>query len=153
MATRTNRTLTAQARLPRRGPLRSAGAHAALLMSLGALLAGCARPAAEVVSFSTQVQPIFTDSCATCHLEGAAPTGLVLSAGTAYENMVGVPSVQSELMRVKPGDVQGSYLIHKLEGTQVEVGGSGMQMPVGAPLSAEVIDLIRDWVAQGAKDN
>ena len=125
-----------------------------LLLTLGALLSGCAQPERVGVSFSTQVQPLFTEHCAACHSAAAAQGGLVLEAGSAYESLVGVPSGQVELMLVTAGDPQASYLIHKLEGTQGDVGGYGARMPLtGAPLTSEQMGLIRDWITQGAKDN
>lgn len=125
-----------------------------LLLGLGALLAGCSQPEIVGVSFSAQVQPIFTEHCVSCHSAEGAQGGLILAASSAYEDIVGVPSDQSELLLVKASDPQGSYLIHKLEGTQAVVGGYGAQMPAYEdPLPTEDIDLISQWIAQGAKDN
>jgi len=49
-------------------------------------------------------------------------------AGDFTMNTVGVPSDSSGLNRIEPGDHNASYLWHKLNGTQGEVGG-GSQMP------------------------
>jgi hypothetical protein len=111
------------------------------------------------VSFSEDIQPIFTASCAltNCHV-GAGPLGapgLTLSAGQALAATVNVSSSQvPRLFRIEPGNADSSYLIIKLEGEQGLVGGVGAQMPINAdPLDQMTIDLIRSWIDAGAGDN
>ncbi|MHC4235926.1 MAG: hypothetical protein ACYSUQ_12485 [Planctomycetota bacterium] len=121
----------------------------------GAITDVCGAPA--LVSFVNEVQPIFSNSCAFsgCH-GGASPAmGMNLTAGQAYANIVDVASVQLPSMdRIEPGMPDLSYLIHKIQGTQASVGGSGLQMPRGGtPLPQATIDLMRLWVTQGARDN
>lgn len=96
---------------------------------------------------------VFTPICAQCHVGSAAPLGLVLSdPQTSYDNLVGVVSAQAPMYyRVRAGDPDGSYLIHKLEGTQ----SGGNRMPNGCPvtqpcLDADTIGVIRQWIADGA---
>lgn len=106
------------------------------------------------VSFSRDIQPIFDTNCVVCHQSATANGDLNLEAGLAYRNLVNAESTQSPLMLVTPGDSDGSYLLHKLRGTQGEVGGSGLRMPYGAPsLQQGQIDLILKWIEQGAPDN
>jgi hypothetical protein len=77
-----------------------------------------------------------------------------LSDGQAYANIVNVQSNESSLLRVKPSEPDSSYLVHKVQGTQSSVGGSGGQMPLGGtPLSQEQINLIRQWITDGAQNN
>jgi hypothetical protein len=79
---------------------------------------------------------------------------MALHPGAAYATLVGVPSVDSPLLRVKPGEPEQSYLIRKLEGTHIDAGGKGLRMPMdGVPLSDADIATIRQWVEQGAADN
>lgn len=108
-------------------------------------------------TLSAHVQPIFTNTCALsgCHASTNPEEGMSLAAGETHANTVNVPSVQLASMdRIEPGQPDNSYLVHKIQGTQASVGGSGVQMPEGgAPLSQEQIDLIRAWVARGALDN
>jgi hypothetical protein len=115
---------------------------------------------AAPVSFSADIQPIFTNSCtfAGCHGDtNTQPTGKpqLLTAGQAYANIVNVSSFELPSMdRIEPGQPDNSYLIHKIQGTQTSVGGSGERMPLGGPfLSQDVIDMFRRWVAEGAADN
>ncbi|MDO8716167.1 MAG: hypothetical protein Q7J73_05105, partial [Dehalococcoidales bacterium] len=70
-------------------------------------------------------------------------------------NLVGVASTENPaVMRVKAGAAGDSYLIAKVTGTQVAAGGMGAQMPYNAaPLSQSQIDLINQWIKQGALNN
>jgi len=108
------------------------------------------------IGFASQIQPVFDQSCAFvgCHAaDDRFPpgAGLVLSAGSARQNLVDIPSVQqTDARRVLPGNSDESYLINKLSG----VGIAGAQMPVGGPfLSPAEIQVFRLWVEQGAEDN
>ncbi len=107
-------------------------------------------------SLSCDVQPIFTANCAlsNCHAGTNPQQGMNLSAGQAFANVVGVPSNESALLRVQPGFPDSSYLVHKIQGTQATVGGTGQRMPLGRnPLSPAQIDTIRAWIAAGAANN
>lgn len=112
---------------------------------------------ADTLSFSARVQPIFSANCALsgCHAGTQPAQGMNLSAGLAYQNIVNVPANERPgMMRVLPLKPDSSYLVHKIQGTQATVGGSGDRMPLGGtPLSAEQITLIRAWIAAGAKNN
>jgi len=93
---------------------------------------------------------IFTPKCATsgCHNGTASPLGLNLVEGKAYNKLVNKPSNQVDgLQLVESSNIEASYLVHKLEGTQ----GGGAQMPLGKPpLSTEEIQLIKTWISDGA---
>jgi methionine-rich copper-binding protein CopC len=92
---------------------------------------------------------VFTPICAKCHIGASAPEGLQLDAEHSYNLLVGVPSVeQPSLLRVKPGDPDDSYMVHKIEGLP---GIDGGQMPLGeTPLPQATIDAIRQWITNGA---
>ncbi len=107
-------------------------------------------------TLAANVQPIFNTNCAVsgCHAGTSPQQGQNLSAGVSFSNIVGVASNESALLRVKAGDPDSSYLVHKIQGTQGTVGGSGGQMPLGrSPLSQDNINIIRDWIAAGALNN
>jgi hypothetical protein len=91
---------------------------------------------------------VFTPICTACHIGAAAPLGFRLDAASAYAMLVNAPSVEvPALLRVSPGNPDSSYLIQKLEG-HAAVGG---QMPLGqAPLPQATIDVIREWIQNGA---
>ncbi len=111
-------------------------------------------------TLSDEVQPIFTSSCAFNGCHGGSileppEKPMSLAAGQTRSNTVNVPSLQApSLDRIEPGRPDDSYLVHKIQGTQGEVGGSGERMPLGLPaLTQGEIDLIRGWIADGARNN
>ncbi len=79
---------------------------------------------------------------------------LDLSPGYAYQSIVQVPSGQTlgTLNFIEPGDPEMSYLWHKLNGTQSEVGGYGNDMPMGmlTRLTPQEIETIEAWILAGA---
>jgi hypothetical protein len=106
-------------------------------------------------SFSAQIQPIFSASCtsAGCHRRpGMVAADLDLGAGNAHAALVGVSSTQCDPTRllVDPGDPDASYLIDKILGVDL---GFGTRMPKMGSLTPAEIQLITDWVAEGAADN
>lgn len=109
------------------------------------------------VSYKKMIQPIFNANCVYCHMSGAMQGGLTLEPGLSPRSLISVKSTQSALMLIAPGKPEDSYLIHKLEGTHIKVGGTGASMPFSAevPLKLEAKDiaLIRHWVAIGAPNN
>ena len=111
-------------------------------------------------SFSADVQPIFDGACIGCHSDYPeygyyAPWGLDLNSGVSWGNLYDVVAGGLPTMaRVEPGDSANSYLIHKLEGTQLTVGGDGDQMPLYGPyLDAATLDIVRTWIDEGAPNN
>ena len=86
-----------------------------------------------------------------CHTGAGAPQGLRLDEANGYGLLVGVASMEvPSLLRVDPGDPNNSYLIQKLEGT----AASGGRMPLnGTPLPQSTIDIIRQWISDGAIDD
>lgn len=106
------------------------------------------------VSFTKDIQPIFNANCVVCHQGAASPGGLSLEPNSAFKNLVNTMSTESILNLVTPSAPDKSYLLNKLLGTQSQVGGSGAQMPYNAsPLPQAQINLIQQWISQGAPDN
>lgn len=102
-------------------------------------------------SFAQLQQEIFTPNCAQagCH-GGAKPAlGLDLSAGTAFENIVNVPSAESDgLDLVEPGEPEASYIVAKLFKPWWD------PHPYGQPrLSNASMQRLRQWIAEGAQNN
>jgi hypothetical protein len=142
------------------------GVWAALLLA-GSAAAGCAgngeglnangepvaaggAPSGSITADLQSIQDnVFTPICAQCHIGASAPEGLQLDAAHSYDLLVGIPSnEQPNLLRVKPGDPDDSYMVHKIEGL---AGIDGGQMPLGeTPLPQATIDAIRQWIANGA---
>ena len=93
------------------------------------------------VSFYRQVRPIVQRSCSGCHQPAKLGGKLLL---TTFAGMMsggeGGPSVVA-------GKPDGSLLVQMIVGEKPE-------MPKGAdPLSAAQVDLIKRWIAEGAKDD
>jgi uncharacterized protein (TIGR03118 family) len=105
-----------------------------------------------VVMTLTQLQTsIFTPRCSSCHtgVGGTLPGVMNLtSAAATATSLINVTSLsEPAFKRVLPGDPNNSYIIHKLEGTQL-VGG---RMPAsGGFLDQATIDQVRAWIQAGA---
>ncbi|NMG42496.1 hypothetical protein GPA22_01940 [Aromatoleum toluvorans] len=133
--------------MPPRGGRVALGFSLLLLLSPGANAAGA-------VSFTKDVVGVFKRQCVACHMTGEEQGQLGLAPGLAYAGLVSVASRGSGLPRVAPGEPERSYLVHKLQGTHLDQGGSGERMPMGQePLAERDIALVRDWIAAGAKNN
>lgn len=109
-----------------------------------------------VVDYATQIQPIWNFQC-TCHLQGPSgtmvATTLTLNMEVSYGELVGkaVMSVPGlALDRITPFDLDASYLWHKIQNTQLEIGGNGTEMPPGGVLPEADVQLIEDWIRGGA---
>jgi hypothetical protein len=136
--------------------------------ALGA--AACDESLSTIAGPSPNLQPTFasvqqnifeaTDSsgrtaCTSCHTDaGRAPSsGLNLRRETAYAALVGVPSVQRlGVARVKPGDPENSYLIHKLDG-RTGIVGTRMPRGTGPYLTDGQMLILRRWIERGAPND
>ncbi len=101
-------------------------------------------------TFSQVNQEIFQASCAFsgCHASDTKKAGLDLSSANAYDNLVNVTaSENSALKRVNPGNSADSWLIKKLNGD-----GTSIMPPAGA-LSSDKIDMVKEWIDAGAKND
>lgn len=102
-------------------------------------------------SFATDIVPIFEARCASggCHTSASQQGQLVLEAGAAYDELVGVTSVLGNPMPlVAPGDSAGSWLVRMIS------PDAQTRMPlVSLPLTANQIENIRRWIEQGAERN
>lgn len=137
----------------------------AALFAVFLLLSGCGElktptspggggePIDHSATFTRVQTEIFTPTCANlgCHDTIGQQSQLVLSAGRAYANTVGVASAQMpQLQRVRPGDPDNSYLYRKLTGAGITGERMPLQMPV---LSPEKLKLVRDWIRRGAPND
>ena len=104
-------------------------------------------------SFSSIQANVFTPTCATagCHQGASAPQGLRLEEAVSYAMLVNVASSEDPgVLRIAPGNPDASYLVQKLEGS----ASVGAQMPLNAaPLPQATIDVIRQWITDGAMDD
>jgi hypothetical protein len=113
---------------------------------------GPGRVIKEDPSFASDIQEIFNrKGCAAASCHGSfQEAGLDLRPGNSYAQLVNVPSTQTGIIRVIPGNADGSYLVMKVEGR----AGVGVQMPLGGtPLDNIDLSNLRNWINQGAKSN
>ena len=91
---------------------------------------------------------ILANQCSGCHGSNAAAPDVT---GDLCETLVGVSSAQLSTMNyITANDVDNSYLIHKVKGTHLDVGGGGQAMPMGTPMSESDIAILETWVSTGA---
>jgi hypothetical protein len=120
----------------------------ALLFSPPALAAENAPP-----TLKNDVQPIFDMACADCHGVKHQKAKLNLSAATARQALVNQPSDEvPTLVRVKPGDPEGSYLWQKLQNKAAK--GKGMPRTIFSTkrLPDDQLEVIRKWIEAGAPE-
>jgi mono/diheme cytochrome c family protein len=93
------------------------------------------------VTFASDVQPVFASSCGSCHGADAPKGGFnalalaaVLKGGTGYGAVI------------IPGDPKKSSLITIISGLDGD-----LPVPDKHKLSAKQIELVKRWIAQGAK--
>lgn len=131
---------------------------------------------AKTVSFKTDVLPIFRQSCglsAACHGSPTGPAGQpYLGPGTndpdptqadidkIFAQNVGATSTKAATMKiVEAGSPQKSFLMHKMDNTLkcsdvVCEANCGASMPLANPVLDETkLDVVRSWIAQGAKND
>jgi len=103
------------------------------------------------VSFANQVQPIFTANCAMsgCHAGTLPQDGMSLEDGKAYANIVNQHNIDfGNYLIVKPFYSDSSFLYFKITGNSI----AGPRMPFEKPpLPDSSIELIKQWIDQGAK--
>ena len=107
------------------------------------------------MSYATQVQPILTASCtsAQCHDASMPQEALDLTAANSYAELVGVASRQCPTnLLVQPNTPTESYLVIKLQGSGACFKGTRMPKPPES-VSGASLQLVRDWIANGAPNN
>ena len=114
------------------------------------------------VAYASDIQPIWEADCNGCHCGLTEFAGLSivfdpLDPDLSRRHLVNVFASQPEFgsisdLLVRPYRPRESYLVHKLRGTQLEVGGDLDQMPQDGPpyLEESDIHLIESWIRQGA---
>lgn len=98
------------------------------------------QPPADEVSFSADVMPIFEAECVVCHGSFGGWDA------SSYESVM---DSGNNAPVVIPGDAENSLLAQKMVGTQI-VGGI---MPPAGLLPEDEIQIILDWIEEGALDN
>lgn len=116
-----------------------------ILLSL-CLISGCMKNYVEpviipqVISFSNDIIPIFSNACLGCHTNGGMYPGLILSSDVAY-NQLWTDGVNAPYLDTI--DPVSSTLYIKMN----------TSMPPSGTLSNEKISLVLEWINNGAKNN
>ena len=114
------------------------------------LISGCTNNSVEPeiitedVSYSAEIQPIFTNSCNSCHSAGQSNFN-----SSSYQAVMASTSPNYGGTQVIPGDADRSPLVDKIEPNPQH----GRRMPQGGSLSQNEIAKIRAWIDQGAENN
>lgn len=95
------------------------------------------------VDYASQIQPIFSSYCVSCH---GGQSGVTLSSYEAVMNSIGQQYGSSIVV---PGDANASPIVDKISNSSPE---HGVRMPQNGPpyLSSNQISLIVDWINEGA---
>jgi hypothetical protein len=118
-------------------------------------------PAEAEGTFARIQRQILTPQCAACHSSGssgARQSGLVLTADSAYQQLVGAASVQlvaraDGFQRVRPYRADSSLLYHKVAwvpGHHSRDYGNLMPMGTTQGLTAGQLEYVRRWIEAGA---
>lgn len=116
-----------------------------MLIGLGLTLNSCyynkypivdINPPAVDISFATEIQPIFNNNCVACHAGALVPD---LRSGNAYAAITSGGFIVAN-------DLAASKLYQRLT-------GNGNLMPPGGALASTNINLVKNWILQGAKNN
>src|SRR5262249_38660122 len=110
------------------------------------------QPSSVPVSFSADIQPIFTQRCTSCHYATRRSGGVGLDAGVAFATIVQVPRGGVPAQNyVEPNAPDRSYLFRKITGA---AGISGSRMPQNDPTffdrNPDQLALVRQWIQEGA---
>lgn len=124
----------------RTGPVFFTSAIAALILAFGAVSRAPGQPAESgAIDFNRDIRPILSDHCFMCH----GPDATHRQMGLRFDTPDGPGWV------IAPGHPEQSEMVRRITDTGAD------QMPPKTsskkPLTAKEADLIRRWIAQGAK--
>ena len=138
----------------------------------------CFKGDAPAVTFKADVLPILRNSCglsSSCHTNENGPGGQHYlgpkksdpdptpeQIAKIFEQSVGkAPVLKAGMNIITPGAPEQSFFMYKLDGIKCATldcaanGSCGALMPLGAtePMRAIERDILRRWIAQGAKND
>ncbi len=112
------------------------------------LIVSCDSSTQYRASYSHDIQPIFNTKCLSCH-GNAGQNNLEL---TTYESTMNGQSLNCPI--VVSGNADASLLYEAVSKPDAEQSRISHRMPLNTnPLTVTQIQLIEDWIIEGAKDN
>jgi mono/diheme cytochrome c family protein len=101
--------------------------------------------AQDAVDYDTDIAPILSANCASCHNAGQNSFN-----SSSYDAVMSSrsPSTRYDALHVIPGNADQSPLVDKIEPNPQY----GTRMPTGGSLSDSEIALIRRWINEGANE-
>jgi len=113
-------------------------------MAAGEELAASPATAGGEVSYQRDIEPLFARHCVGCHQDAKAQGQFVM---TQYEKLL--VAGETGNASIVPGNPDGSYLVSQI----TPVDGVAEMPRQGKALASSEIDLIRRWIAEGAKND
>ena len=111
------------------------------------------------VSFAADIKPIFDRKCISCHHPTSAIEVDLTNPFDPELGIVGrantwVPNGSAQALIVDPGNVEGSFLIKKVEEEYLDHAVDGDPMPLHlARLTPEELGAVEQWIRDGAQDD
>ncbi|MCO6455297.1 MAG: PSD1 domain-containing protein [Pirellulaceae bacterium] len=96
---------------------------------------------ATAVTYSRDIQPLLARHCLACHGPDKAEAGLRLDLAERA-----TAPLESGVRAIVPGDAEASELLRRVAATD----DAERMPPEGEPLTAEQVELLRQWIAAGA---
>ncbi len=113
--------------------------------ALAAVSAASSASAADAVDFTRDIRPILSENCFACH----GPDEKERKAGLRLDDETGAKRVKDGVAAVLAGKPEQSDLIKRITTTDVD---DVMPPPkTGKKLTPQQVELLRRWIAQGAK--
>lgn len=104
------------------------------------------------LSYAKDVRPLFAKECSDCHGAKKPKKGLDLLGQRGAEVLVNRSSQEvPDVVLVKPGDPDGSYLWQKLTHTAKEGKGMPRTLFSSKMLPQQELDVVRRWIEGGAE--
>jgi hypothetical protein len=114
---------------------------------------------ATVPTYSTHIQPIWTQKCTGCHDNSSPDGGLNLLSANSWSNLVGAQSTNTcgmspRPVRVVAGQPDNSVLVWKIGGSTTTCGGTMPQNDqTYFATNPGLVTRIRSWILAGALNN
>lgn len=101
-------------------------------------------------NFASIQTELFNKNCATsgCHSGNFPASGLDLTDGKAYQNIVNVKSSLNDLHLIEPGNSSLSFLYQRVSSSD-----AGTVMPSAGRIPQYLIDTLKVWIDAGALNN